>query len=308
MSSTITSTPFTSLTSLTTLTTPLSPSPHLSPHLLRLTPLFSSLSLSPSLTITGPTTITSPPLPILNFEGDQVGTTRLTLKTAPPSTARAVVHRAIITDLQNKRRGTASTLTRGEVRGGGRKPYKQKKTGNARRGSQRTPLRPGGGVIFGPKPREWSIKINKKEKRLAISTAIASAVGEGEADLVVVEEFGERFGVPKTREFVEMMRRWGIDPKRKAAFLMKELEENVQKSGRNVGTVKLLTPRTLNLYDVLNADKLVLTRWAVEYLNQTYGVDSEFDDEEEGEDDDEEADEGEEEEGSEEGDDAEVVE
>ncbi|KAL9263793.1 Large ribosomal subunit protein uL4c-like protein [Drosera capensis] len=301
MSCTITTTP---ITSLTTLATPLSPSP----HLLRLTPLFSSLSLSPTLTITGPTTITSPPLPILNFEGDQVGTTQLTLKTAPPSTARAVVHRAIITDLQNKRRGTASTLTRGEVRGGGRKPYKQKKTGNARRGSQRTPLRPGGGVIFGPKPRDWSIKINKKEKRLAISTAIASAVGEGEGDVVVVEEFGERYGVPKTREFVEMMSRWGIDPKRKATFLMKELEENVQKSGRNVGTVKLLTPRTLNLYDVLNADKLVLTRWAVEYLNQTYGVDSEFDEEEEGEDDDEEGDEGEEEEGSDEGDNAEVVE
>ncbi|KAG8096652.1 hypothetical protein GUJ93_ZPchr0013g35772 [Zizania palustris] len=91
-------------------------------------------------------------LPVLSFSGEKIGEVDLDLKSAPPSTARAVVHRALITDRQNKRRGTASTLTRGEVRGGGRKPYQQKKTGKARRGSTRTPLRPGGGVIFGPKP------------------------------------------------------------------------------------------------------------------------------------------------------------
>ncbi|KAL2924240.1 50S ribosomal protein L4 chloroplastic [Bienertia sinuspersici] len=98
------------------------------------------------------------PLPVLNFSGEKTGETFLNLKTAPPETARAVVHRALITHLQNKRRGTASTLTRAEVRGGGNKPYPQKSTGRARRGSQRTPLRPGGGVIFGPKPRDWTIK------------------------------------------------------------------------------------------------------------------------------------------------------
>jgi len=101
-------------------------------------------------------------LPVLTFDGERAGEASLDLKCARPDTARAVVHRGVITELQNRRRGTASTLTRAEVRGGGRKPYRQKGTGRARRGSQRTPLRPGGGVIFGPKPKDWSIKMNKE--------------------------------------------------------------------------------------------------------------------------------------------------
>ncbi|KAJ4915269.1 hypothetical protein Rs2_00828 [Raphanus sativus] len=219
-------------------------------------------------------------LPILSFEGDKIGETYLDLKTAPEDTARAVVHRAIVNDLQNKRRGTASTLTRGEVRGGGIKPYSQKKTGNARRGSQRTPLRPGGGVVFGPKPRDWSIKINRKEKRLAISTAISSAAA-AEGGAIVVEEFGDKFQKPKTKDFLAAMERWGLDPKEKAMFLMMDVEENVAKSGRNIGTLRMLTPRTLNLFDILNSDKLVLTPAAVEFLNARYGVDSEIDEEDE---------------------------
>ncbi|CAF1924073.1 BnaC05g05110D [Brassica napus] len=222
-------------------------------------------------------------LPIFSFEGERVGETYLDLKTAPEDTARAVVHRAIVNDLQNKRRGTASTLTRGEVRGGGIKPYAQKKTGNARRGSQRTPLRPGGGVVFGPKPRDWTIKINRKEKRLAISTAISSAASS-EGGAIVVEEFGDRFGKPKTKDFLAAMKRWGLDPKEKAMFLMIDVEENVAKSGRNIGTLRMLTPRTLNLFDILNSDKLVLTPAAVEFLNARYGVES-FETDEEDEDD-----------------------
>ncbi|KAG5065860.1 hypothetical protein JHK86_009591 [Glycine max] len=110
----------------------------------------------------------SPPLPVLNFSGEKVGESFLDLRFTPPDTARVVVHHAVVTDLQNKRRGTASTLTRGEVRGGGRKPFLQKKTSRA--------YRPCGGVIFGPKPHDWCIKINCKEKRLAISTAVANVV------------------------------------------------------------------------------------------------------------------------------------
>ncbi|KAF8010376.1 hypothetical protein BT93_J1108 [Corymbia citriodora subsp. variegata] len=217
-------------------------------------------------------------LPILDFSGEKVGETYIDLRTAPPETARAVVHRALITDRQNKRRGTASTLTRGEVRGGGRKPYPQKKTGRARRGSQTTPLRPGGGVIFGPKPRDWSIKINRKEKRLAISTALSSAAGS----MMVLEDFGDKFATPKTRDFTEAMRRWGLDPKEKSMFLMMEVANNVQLSSRNIGTLKMLTPRTLNLFDILNADKLVLTPEAVNFLNARYGVNAEGDSEEDG--------------------------
>ncbi|XP_030447588.2 50S ribosomal protein L4, chloroplastic [Syzygium oleosum] len=217
-------------------------------------------------------------LPVLNFSGEKVGETYLDLRAAPPETARAVVHRALITDRQNKRRGTASTLTRGEVRGGGRKPYPQKKTGRARRGSQTTPLRPGGGVIFGPKPRDWSIKINRKEKQLAISTALSSSAGS----MTVVEDFGDKFAAPKTRDFVEAMRRWGLDPKEKSMFLMMEVADTVQRSSRNIGTLKMLTPRTLNLFDILNADKLVLTPEAVNFLNARYGVDYQGDSEEDG--------------------------
>ncbi|KAL0354225.1 UNVERIFIED_CONTAM: 50S ribosomal protein L4, chloroplastic [Sesamum angustifolium] len=215
-------------------------------------------------------------LPVLSFEGNQVGSASLNLKSAPPDTARAVVHRGLTTDLTNSRRGTASTVTRAEVRGGGQKPYPQKKTGRARRGSQRTPLRPGGGVIFGPKPKDWSVKINKKEKRLAFSTALASAF----ECTVVVEDIGDKFEKPKTKEFIAMMNRLGLDPKKKSMFFMTEVSDNVRLSSRNIGTLKLLTPRTLNLFDILDSEKLILTKGAVEFLNERYGLDSEEDKEE----------------------------
>ncbi|CAN0854726.1 50S ribosomal protein L4, chloroplastic [Linum grandiflorum] len=219
-------------------------------------------------------------LPIFNFTGEKVGETVLDLKSAPPETAKAVVHRGIITDLQNKRRGTASTLTRSEVRGGGKKPYPQKSTGRARRGSMRTPLRPGGGVIFGPRPKDWSIKINRKEKQLAMSTALASAA----ESMICVEEFGEEFEKPRTKDFIEAMARWGLDPKEKVMFLMMDVSDNVGLSGRNIGTLRMLTPRTLNLFDILNADKLVLTPDIVDFLNGRYGDGDDFEyEEEEGE-------------------------
>ncbi|KAL9238709.1 hypothetical protein vseg_013096 [Gypsophila vaccaria] len=234
-------------------------------------------------------------LPILDVAGAKVGETFLNLKTAPADTARAVVHRAVVLHLQNRRRGTASTLTRAEVRGGGVKPYPQKSTGRARRGSQRTPLRPGGGVVFGPKPKDWSIKMNKKEKRLALATAIHSAVADGGGDgavAVAVEGFGEGFAErPKTKEFIELMRRWGVGPEEKVVVMAMEVAENVVKSGRNIGTLRMLTPRSLNIYDILNADKLVFTKDAVNYLNAMYGLDymvQDGDDEDEEDDDEEE--------------------
>nr|AFN53661.1 50S ribosomal protein [Linum usitatissimum] len=217
-------------------------------------------------------------LPIFNFTGEKVGETVLDIKSAPPETAKAVVHRGIITDLQNKRRGTASTLTRSEVRGGGKKPYPQKSTGRARRGSMRTPLRPGGGVIFGPRPKDWSIKINRKEKQLAMSTALASAA----ESMICVEEFGEEFEKPRTKDFIAAMARWGLDPKEKVMFLMMDVNDNVGLSGRNIGTLKMLTPRTLNLFDILNSDKLVLTPDTVDFLNGRYGEGDYFEEEEEG--------------------------
>ncbi|XP_057827243.1 large ribosomal subunit protein uL4c isoform X3 [Cryptomeria japonica] len=221
-------------------------------------------------------------IPVITFDGEKAGTASLDIKTARPETARAVVHRGVVTELQNRRRGTASTLTRGEVRGGGRKPYKQKGTGNARRGSQRTPLRPGGGIIFGPKPKDWSIKINKKEKRLAISTALASAA----VDSVVIDSFTEKFDTPKTKNFVAALKKWGVQPSEDHALIFTtELSENVRLSSRNIGSLKILTPRTLNLYDILRADKLIFTKDGVEYLNKMYGLNSAIreEDEEKGE-------------------------
>ncbi|CAK9273985.1 unnamed protein product [Sphagnum jensenii] len=211
-------------------------------------------------------------LPVLDFEGQKAGEVELDLRTARPETAKSVVHRGVITEMQNRRRGTASTLTRAEVRGGGRKPYKQKGSGKARQGSIRTPLRPGGGVIFGPKPKDWSIKINKKEKRLAISTALQSAA----VNTIVVEDFDEKFTTPKTKEFIATLKRWGIQPNQHTLLFATNVSEPLLLSSMNIGTFKLLTPRSLNLYDVLRADKIILTKSAVEYLDATYGASTEF--------------------------------
>lgn len=234
-------------------------------------------------------------LPVLTFEGAQAGAAELDLRVARPETAKSVVHRGVISEMANKRRGTASTLTRSEVRGGGKKPYKQKGTGRARRGSQRTPLRPGGGVIFGPKPKNWGVKMNRKEKQLAISTAIQSAA----VNTVVVEDFDDKFTEPKTKRFLEALTNWGISPSEHHSLLFTtSVSDNFKLSSRNVGTFKLLTPRTLTVYDILRADKLVFTRSGVDYLNETYGESyvSEDEDEEEQEDgvgtDESEADEG----------------
>lgn len=206
-------------------------------------------------------------LPVLKFDGEKAGEVELDLKVAKPETAKAVVHRAVITQLQNRRRGTASTLTRAEVRGGGKKPYKQKGTGNARLGSTRTPLRPGGGVVFGPKPKDWSIKINKKENRLALSTAIQNAA----VNMTVVEDFDENFSAPKTKDFVAALKRWGVDAKEDyALYFSAEISEAVNLSARNIKKLKLINPRTLNIYDVLRADKLIVTKSGLEYLTERY--------------------------------------
>lgn len=130
--------------------------------------------------------------------------------------------------------------------------------------------------MFGPKPKDWSVKINKKEKRLAISTALSSAT----ENAIVVEEFNDKFEKPKTKEFIGLMRRWGLDPKEKSLFLMTEVSDNVILSSRNISTLKMLTPRTLNLFDILDSEKLVFTKSAVEFLNERYRND-EWEEEEE---------------------------
>nr|DAD26649.1 TPA_asm: hypothetical protein HUJ06_028117 [Nelumbo nucifera] len=118
---------------------------------------------------------------------------------------------------------------------------------------------------------DWSIKINRKEKRFAISTALSSAA----VNAIIVEDFSDKFDEPKTKDFIAAMKRWGIDPKEKSMFLFTEVSDNVRLSSWNIRMLKLLTPRTLNLFDILNSDNLVFTQQAVDYLNRMYGIDYE---------------------------------
>mgnify|MGYP006426277195 FL=1 len=204
---------------------------------------------------------------VKNWQGETVGEATLDLKVAKPENAEHIVHRAVVRQTTNSRQGTASTKTRSEVRGGGRKPWRQKGTGRARAGSSRSPLWRGGGVIFGPKPRDFNIKMNRKERRLALRTALGS---RGE-DLLVVEPFAEQLPQPKTKELAEAMTRWGIEPGVKTLIILEEFPENVFLSARNLPNVKLLRADSLNIYDVLVAQKIVTTPSAIEKIQEVYG-------------------------------------
>jgi large subunit ribosomal protein L4 len=168
--------------------------------------------------------------------------------------------------MTNARQGNASTKTRSEVRGGGRKPWRQKGTGRARAGSIRSPLWRGGGVIFGPKPREYNLKMNRKERRLALRTALVSRI----EDLIVVEEFSNELARPKTKELVGAIARWGSDPENNTLLILSERTENVYLSARNIEKLKLIAADQLNVYDLLHADKIVITAPALLKIQEVY--------------------------------------
>lgn len=204
---------------------------------------------------------------VRNWQGETVGQATLDLKVASEENASHIVHRAVVRQLTNARQGTACTKTRAEVRGGGRKPWRQKGTGRARAGSIRSPLWRGGGVIFGPKPRDYSIKMNKKERRLALRTAFQSRV----EDLIVVEEFADQFSRPKTKDLVAALTRWGIEANAKVLLVLSEKQENVYLSGRNIEKMRICLADSINVYDVLLADKIVLTPTALAKIQEVYG-------------------------------------
>lgn len=204
---------------------------------------------------------------VRNWEGQEVGQADLQLKVAKEENASHIVHRAIVQQMANARQGNASSKTRSEVRGGGRKPWRQKGTGRARAGSIRSPLWRGGGVIFGPKPRDFEVKMNRKEKRLALKTALMSR----SEDLVVVEEFAEKLPRPKTKELVAAISRWGIEPEAKILLLVPEKQETVYLSARNIPTLKMMAANQLNVYDLLWADKIVATSSALTKIQEVYG-------------------------------------
>jgi large subunit ribosomal protein L4 len=203
---------------------------------------------------------------VKNWEGQGAGSATLDLKVASEETASHIVHRALVRQMHNARQGTVSTKTRAEVSGGGRKPWRQKGTGRARAGSNRSPLWRGGGVTFGPKPRDFSVKMNRKERRLALRTAFQSRVD----DLIVVEAFADKFERPKTKELIEALGRWGADVEGKILLIISEKQELVYLSARNIENVKLITAANLNVHDLLVADQIVITSPALEAIQEVY--------------------------------------
>jgi large subunit ribosomal protein L4 len=207
---------------------------------------------------------------IKDWQGSDKGSATIDLRVAKEETAKAVVHRALVRQLANARQGTACTKTRSEVRGGGRKPWRQKGTGRARAGSTRSPLWRGGGVIFGPKPRDYSQKMNRKERRLALRTAFVNRM----ADLIVVEDFGANLPKPKTKDLLAAMSRWGVAAgSSRVLLIVGERDENVYLSARNVEKLRIISASNLNVYDILLADQVVATASAITKIHEVYAND-----------------------------------
>ena len=206
---------------------------------------------------------------IRDWQGKEAGKASLDLKVAKETSAGDLMHRAVLRQQAHARQGTASTLTRSEVRGGGRKPYKQKGTGRARQGSIRTPLRPGGGIVFGPKPRSYNLAMNRKERRLALRTALMSRLD----DVTVVKGFATSLEVPKTREITEALGRLGIAADAKVLIVLNSPSDVVRRSVRNLEKVKLIAADQLNVFDLLHANSLVLGEEALATIQEVYGDD-----------------------------------
>lgn len=203
---------------------------------------------------------------VKNWQGEEVGQATIELKVAGDDSASHIVHRALVRQLANARQGNASTKTRAEVRGGGRKPWRQKGTGRARAGSIRSPLWRGGGVIFGPKPRDYETKMNRKERRLGLRTAFYSRI----EDTIVVEDFASQLAKPKTKELMSAIARWGVEKEAKVLLLVGAPDSNLYLSARNVKNLVMLPANQLNVYDVLRADKIVATASAIEKIQEVF--------------------------------------
>ncbi|WP_199245965.1 50S ribosomal protein L4 [[Phormidium] sp. ETS-05] len=203
---------------------------------------------------------------VKNWLGEDVGEATLELKVASEDNKSHIVHKALRKQLLAARQGNASSKTRSEVSGGGRKPWRQKGTGRARAGSIRSPLWRGGGVIFGPKPRDYDIKMNRKERRLALRTALQSRA----ENLIVVEEFGDKLPRPKTKELVQAITRWGANPERKVLLIVAETNENLLLSARNIAGLQLITPNNLSIYSVLDAAYIIATAAALAKIQEVY--------------------------------------
>ena len=200
---------------------------------------------------------------VYNMEGAQVGTIELSDSIFAVPVNEHLVHQAVVAQLANKRQGTQKAKTRSEVRGGGRKPWRQKGTGHARQGSTRSPQWTGGGVVFAPTPRDYSFKLNKKEKRAALKSALTSRVVENK--FVVVDEL--KMDEIKTKKFAEVLKNLNVE---KALVVLNDMDEKVIASAANIPTVKTSQTNELNVFDVLKYDTVVVTKAAVATIEEVY--------------------------------------
>ena len=200
---------------------------------------------------------------VYNIEGKEVGSIELNDAVFGVEVNEHLVHMAVVNQLANNRQGTQSAKTRSEVSGGGRKPWRKKGTGHARQGSTRAPQWTGGGIVFAPKPRDYSSKMNKKEKRIALLSALSSKVAESK--IVVLDEF--KLDEIKTKKFVEVMNNLKVE---NALVVLEGENKNVVLSGRNIPSVKVTATNEINTYDVLKYTTLVVTKAAVEKLEEVY--------------------------------------
>ena len=200
---------------------------------------------------------------VYNIEGKEVDSIELNDSIFGVEINEHLVHLAVLQQLANKRQGTQKAKTRSEVSGGGRKPWRQKGTGHARQGSTRAPQWKGGGVVFAPTPRDYSFKINKKEKALAIKSALTSRVEANK--LIVLDELN--FGEIKTKNMVNVLTNLKLN---KALVVTGEKNENVILSARNIEGVRTTVSNSINVYDILKYDTLVLTKDAVQKIEEVY--------------------------------------
>ena len=200
---------------------------------------------------------------VYNIEGKEVGSLELNDAIFGVEINEHLVHMAVVQQLANNRQGTQKAKTRSEVSGGGRKPWRQKGTGHARQGSTRAPQWTGGGVVFAPTPRDYSFKMNKKEERAALKSALTSRVVDSK--IVVLDEI--KFNEIKTKNFANVMKNLKLD---KALMVIGDNDANVILSARNIPDVKVSQPNTINVYDILKYDTLVVTKDAVAKIEEVY--------------------------------------
>ena len=200
---------------------------------------------------------------VYNIEGNEVGTIDLNDAVFGVEVNEHLLHMAVVNQLANKRQGTQKAKTRSEVSGGGRKPWRQKGTGHARQGSTRSPQWTGGGVVFAPTPRDYSFKLNKKEKRAALKSAITSRVLENK--FIVLDEIN--FGEIKTKNFQNVLNNLNVS---KALVVLEDDNRNAELSARNIAAVKTARTNTINVYDILKYNTVVTTKAVVEKIEEVY--------------------------------------